>query len=213
MLGLAAGGTARAHTGHTQRGGGVHPAPPSVHPLVLEDDACFAPHFEEVWQNQVQLLRQHRDKWDVVLLGYFEVIDPIPASPVQGVPLRTLGTKAGSFFGMHGYLVTRRGAAILREHAFPLEVQVDAYLLTLQQIGWLRLFLLDGPEIIHQCLGQTEPGIAHQFQPLVLTCPTPASVSSSHTWHVRALLVVLLGVTAWMVVRGWRHAPCVIPED
>ena len=48
------------------------------------------------------------------------------------------------------YAITQAGAAVLRRYAFPLELQSDGYLLTLQQLGALRLFLLPR-SVANQC--------------------------------------------------------------
>lgn len=44
----------------------------------------------------------------------------------------------------------------------------------LQQLGFLRLFLIDTKEIVHQCLGQTETGIDHHFSG-ACSCKQPCS--------------------------------------
>ena len=100
---------------------------------------------------------------------------------VHGVPLNTLEPGQGRFFGTHAYLVSRSGAALLRLYAYPIESrgsdqpsrlrpsQVDAYMLVLQQLGRLRLYLLEGDQPVHQCRGDVEKGIVHHFQPV--QCP------------------------------------------
>ena len=110
--------------------------------LILKDDACFdEKKFRSTWDLKVQpLRRQSYPAWDVLLLGFFETSGHVDTW-IHDVNVRTL-EPGGSFFGGHGYLVTRKGAAILREHAFPIEVHVDAFMLTLQQLGHLRLFLV-----------------------------------------------------------------------
>jgi len=167
--------------------------------LILEDDACLAPDFLDTWNGAIRALRAplHRD-WDVLLLGYFQVQGDEPAV-VHGVPVRRFRAGA-SFFGTHGYLITRRGAAICRAHALPLEVQVDAYLLTLQQLGRLRLYLVGAEECVTQCLGRTEPGIDHRYQPRGAAClapPPPASPRRLLAWCAATLLVLGLVVVWW----------------
>lgn len=132
--------------------------------LILEDDACFGPQFTSTWNTVIRALRLPRfPEWDVVMLGYYELHGQDVAI-VHEQRLKTL-KPGGGFFGTHAYLVTRRGAAILRQNAFPLEIQTDAYMITLQQLGSLRLFLVDGEEVMSQCLGGTEQGISHEFTP------------------------------------------------
>ena len=147
--------------------------PPERHGvvLVLEDDACFVRDFAERWWAEVEPLLAVPQQWDVLMLGYFGVNGPTPAvqlAATDGPAVRTLGPGA-SLFGTHGYLVTRRGAALLRQHAFPLELQVDAFMLILQQIGRLRLYLVGevGEEgMIRQCGGAAmEASIDHGYVP------------------------------------------------
>jgi GR25 family glycosyltransferase involved in LPS biosynthesis len=160
--------------------------------LVLEDDACFTDGFTSAWSDRIATLRTvpHR-LWDVLLLGHVQVQN-MDRVTVHGQELLCPKPGEGAFFGTHAYLVTRQGAAILRQYAFPLEVQVDAYMLVLQQIGLLRLYLLDdqGGEVVQQCIGSTEPGILHGFRP-----PQP-SISQVFTRHCPYVHVVILGATA-----------------
>lgn len=94
--------------------------PPNVpSALILEDDACFDPTFVEVWTKKVVPLRQQNfPNWDVIMLGFFEVSGDV-AAVVHGIDVRRID-RGGSFFGMHGYLINRHGAAVLREHAYPI---------------------------------------------------------------------------------------------
>ena len=43
-------------------------------------------------------------------------------------------------------------------------------MLVLQQLGRLRLYLLEGDQPVHQCRGDVEKGIIHHFQPV--QCPS-----------------------------------------
>lgn len=144
----------------------AQPPDQTPHCLVLEDDACFPPDFvARVWDSPA--LRGLRAQsphgpWDVLMLGYFNArgLQPLGAAAAGDVPLHTV-RPGGVFYGTQAYLLTRRGAAILREHVFPLEIQSDAYILVLQQLGWLRVLLT---RVVEQCAGSTEPGIQHGFR-------------------------------------------------
>lgn len=126
----------------------------------------------------------HLREWDVLLLGFVDVHNAAPVV-VQGQTLWTL-LPGGSLFGTHAYLVTRRGAAILRQYAFPVEVQVDAYMVTLQQLGRLRLYMVDEREVVEQCLSSTEKGIDHAYVPATLpTVMAACSANPRLRWMLR----------------------------
>lgn len=173
--------------------------------LVLEDDVCFATNFAAVWRERVERLVQPNvlPAWDALMLGFFEVRGHFPIS-VGGVNgIRAL-SNGGSFFGTHAYLVTRHGAALLRRSAYPIEVQVDAYMLILQQIADIRLYLVHEREIVWQCLGYHEQGIRHRFNPLrvSLRLMQPYQGRAAVGCAVLLLLVLLLV----LVVCRWRRA-------
>ena len=87
--------------------------------LVVEDDACFDSTFQATWRSTVEpLIQRPNPNWDVMLLGFFGVQGDV-AVVVDDVPVRRLGP-GGHFFGTHGYVVTRHGAALLRDRAFPI---------------------------------------------------------------------------------------------
>lgn len=62
---------------------------------------------------------------------------------------------------MHAYLVTQRGAATLAKHAVPIDHQADGLMLTLSELGMLRLFALP-QSVAAQCLdGEDKQGAWH----------------------------------------------------
>lgn len=157
--------------------------------LILEDDACFGPHFRSEWDRRISRLLDAPGPraWDVLMLGFDALTNATPAA-VGGQPLRTLAP-GGSLFGTHAYIVSREGAARLRRHAVPMEMQTDAYLVCLQQLGVLRLFVLPSHPTVTQCLGATERGIAHGYR--------PSAEDSIRT------------ATAYLL--GYSHAPSSVP--
>lgn len=171
--------------------------------LVIEDDACFpAGFYASVWrdaaiQRYLGPQRAAADPgWDVVTLGYFQGKGLERADGGDTLAVHRI-RPGGTFFGTQAYLVSRRGAGALRLHAFPMEVQVDAYLLVLQQLGWLRLFLIDA---VHQCKGGTEPSIQHWYRG---DHRRHLFARHPHSSMVGALLVVVVaaGAVVWLC---WR---------
>ena len=193
--------------------------------LVLEDDACFRAGFvDAVWNcPALQHLRRQtfHGGWDVVVLGYFHAsgLRAVPSTmlDVHDTRFQTL-SRGGGFFGTHAYLVSRRGAAVLRQHAFPLEIQADAYLrsgatrrlawprcrpVVLQQLGWIRLFLVDA---VDQCIGNIEGGIDHAFQEAPPLRQWVVSLRDRQHHHCVMIMAALLFVlfATWAVCYA-RH--------
>lgn len=204
----------------------AHPEHP--HCLVLEDDACLPDGFHARVLNG-PTVRRLRDQsfhggWDLLMLGYFEGHGLYPVAGAAAGPghhpLMTL-RPGGTFFGAHAYLVSRHGAAVLREHAFPMELQVDGYMVVLQQIGWLRLYLVDA---VHQCIGGTERGISHGFK-VDMVCSRLCSrllspgLAPDGSWRHRALALwlalALVAALAIVVLVVWvvrRRGPDYPPQ-
>ena len=186
--------------------------------FILEDDACFESNFAEEWaKHVVPLLKPRHREWDVLVLGYFAVLGDTPAS-LHGTSVRTLAPEGG-YFGGHGYILTRHGATILRQHAFPVEVQVDHHMAILQQLGLLRLYLVgahhpcappgrrDAVEsMVKQCMSGLERGIDHGFQPVsslnrvqVMDLSRRMSLLCMGVLYV--LLIVLLALVGYALYR------------
>lgn len=120
--------------------------------LVLEDDACFD---KAEWPQAVNttlgpLMRNTKD-WDVVVIGYFNEGNRQERIKVCGLPMFT----TQHFFGTHSYLVTQSAARKLLSYSFPIEQQSDGFLLTMGQLGYIRLYLLDN-SIVDQCMNSQD---------------------------------------------------------
>lgn len=172
--------------------------------LILEDDACFddVPRIRDVWQSVV--VPRLRDEnptgtvWDALVLGHFAVQGPRVYHPVGD--RRRLMT-VDSFFGAHAYVLTRRGAQILRDNVFPINEQADGLLLTLQQIGALRLYLLP-TSLVSQCMDGADRAQTVTHTHVVL--PSLDEI----VWY-RIVTVVLSLTVALLVYRGLVHT-CVV---
>lgn len=137
--------------------------PPTItSALILEDDVCFRPGFRNTWETVVRpLLLPGEDdddddgkdpSWDIILLGFMAIERPV-SRRIARMPMRSLG-RGGYFCGMHAYLLHRRGAEALVATALPMDIQVDGYVLILQQLGRLRLYMIDSEdEVVWRLLG------------------------------------------------------------
>lgn len=125
-----------------------HPEHPAV--LILEDDACFD-HlvFPAAVDTVISPLLAATEDWDVVVLGYFNDGNREEQLAINGVPVFI----TDHFFGGHAYMITQRAANILLANVFPIEEQSDGFILTLGQLGLLRVFLYN-KSIVNQCINQ-----------------------------------------------------------
>jgi GR25 family glycosyltransferase involved in LPS biosynthesis len=144
--------------------------------LVLEDDACFDtnafPDAMTRWIHPLMIMPQH---WDCVILGYFAVEGPMKPMVVENLEL----SMASQFFGAHAYMISQHGAATLLQHVYPIDQQVDGYLLTLHQIGILRMFMMP-VSVVSQCMDMVQRDGSHHthtVMPIDVT-PTPDRLPS-----------------------------------
>lgn len=115
--------------------------------IVLEDDVAFVD--DAVAHLDAVLPRLPADL-DVLFLGCFlcaSGADSIAPHEQGVVPVR-------QFAGTHAYLVTRRGAQTLLDHAFPVKFHVDTTMSVLAASGLLRAYALRS-DIAHQRGGET----------------------------------------------------------
>jgi hypothetical protein len=168
--------------------------------LVLEDDACMEPHFAATFEHTVLPLLEVPDRWDCLFLGYFQpTAEEAPvtiATPRGPVRLRVIT----QFFGSHAYILSRRAAAVLRDHAFPLDQQSDAIFLTLRDLGLLRVYCLPTP-IVTQCMDAVDRmGSRHTHR-----LATPGGGCGGGHWWVLLLRYALVAGVAVAVAGLYRR--------
>lgn len=181
-----------------------HPEFPAV--LVLEDDACFDKTvFPSALDTVIAPLLAATDEWDVMVLGYYMDGNRVEQLSINGVPVFS----TDHFFGGHAYFITQQAASVLLEHAFPIEEQSDGLILTLGQLGLLRLYLLHR-SIISQCInafdregGFHTGSVSNQAQTVVvIRNPLNADQDLVQLSFLPTIFVVLLVVSV-CVVLGW----------
>ena len=144
--------------------------------LVLEDDACFDtnafPDAMTRWIHPLMIMPQH---WDCVILGYFAVEGPMKPLVCENLELAV----ASQFFGAHAYMISQHGAATLLRYVFPIDQQVDGYILTLHQIGILRMFMMP-VSVVSQCMDMVQrDGSHHTHTVMLLETPVVADPASN----------------------------------
>ena len=99
--------------------------------LILEDDATFNP---DELRNMVNLLLQHKDKWDYVNLdphreGNGKVITKLSEKHTLLVPRQRVWMATGQ-------LINRKAAATLVKHALPIVMPLDHYIYRSWELGY-----------------------------------------------------------------------------
>ena len=163
--------------------------------LILEDDACLGADFVEAFRAAVLPLSLATAAWDCLILGYSAVAQPHSdrEALVAGVRVQ----RPRSFFGAHAYCVTRAGARILLDHAFPMDHQADGLFLTLSDLGLWRMYMLPH-SVASQCINEEDrqgSWHTHVKVPLVLTAAADLKWSNLTWWMsttAACLMVVCL---------------------
>lgn len=95
--------------------------------VVFEDDAVVLPQKRRVLSKIAPMLREHRDQWDLVLLGG-RLTDPGP-SVIEGPLKDDLFKVNGPFYGTQAYWISNRGARFLLDKTErPLTAQLDSWI-------------------------------------------------------------------------------------
>lgn len=103
--------------------------------VVLEDDTVLVPDIQDHLHRLVRIMPRDTD---IVLLGCYlcgSSPTPVPAH-------RQSVVKSYQFSGTHAYLVTRRGAQRLLEHAYPVAFHIDMVIGHLSRQGRVNLYRL-----------------------------------------------------------------------
>lgn len=98
--------------------------------IVFEDDASVPSDAAERFDGVLSTMPSPAE-WDVWLLGVVKVLEQRPPSRMFGPGW----SRVTNWFGTQAYLVTRRGAARLLDHAYPMTAQIDAYMAYMSALG------------------------------------------------------------------------------
>ncbi len=107
--------------------------------FILEDDASIAPDTMYRIQQSLQYLPTD---YDVLLFGFIGYPTPLPSKS-------NAWSQVKRFYGMQGYLITRKAAKALLEKMGPMECQLDTFVFqTADKVG-LKIYA-HFPPIVHQ---------------------------------------------------------------
>jgi len=107
--------------------------------LVFEDDAEMD---KDLYKKTAEHL-DFPDNWDVILLGYVSLMD-YENGPRPGL------LQVRDFWGLHGYLISRRGVAnMMLYRDMPISLQIDIFMSKLASENKLRVYAID-PPLVHQ---------------------------------------------------------------
>ena len=99
--------------------------------LIFEDDISFQPNFKDVFQNSI--LPNIPENSDIIFLDVCRNFERIEYNKIFD--------KIGNlFFGLHAYIITRKGASTLLQKSFPIEIQLDSYISKYAELNNLNLY-------------------------------------------------------------------------
>lgn len=143
--------------------------------LVLEDDALFTPDD----MRKIERIKHFPAGWHMWVMGgdllHFSRLDDT-------------WVQVGEFHHTHALLLTRDGVKVLRDSAYPIEVQIDGYMGFLSTLGRLK--------------------IIHTFDVAIGTLSSRADISHQILWvfsDVITLLAALTAVSAIVALLYFRH--------
>lgn len=104
--------------------------------VIFEDDARIHPKiYKQLIKSIVEKEGRFPDDWDVILLGHWCKMCQSSFSPEIGV--------AKYFWGLHGYMVSQKGAQKLLQHREPeITMQIDHYMSYLSQKNLLNIYAI-----------------------------------------------------------------------
>jgi len=100
--------------------------------LIFEDDVSFKSGFKEKLQTVLKNIPQDAD---AVMLDVFVNFQPLQYDDTYTQIL-------GQFWGLHGYIMTQKGAKKLLEYAFPMEIQLDSYMGFSASLNRVKLYVV-----------------------------------------------------------------------
>lgn len=157
-------------------------------------------------QERVQLALDHKDEWDMVLLGYRLKNYYLKDTHLTSTHGNFKRGKHG-FQGAHGYMVTKKAAQTLMKYFYPIEYQVDAYFSMLVYLNKLRIWY-DTKKPIRVMFGSkttTQTGNSGHLSfchgaPFVLT---PGYISFYVAFAILFVLVIVF-VTLYVLKRNQK---------
>lgn len=124
--------------------------------LVFEDDAEMDP---DIYKKTAERL-EFPGEWDVILLGHVRLAD-YEMGPRPGL------LRVRDFWGLHGYLISRRGVAKMMLYKdMPISLQIDIFISKLATEEKLEVYAID-PPIVFQ--GNFGTDLQMRITPKVLT--------------------------------------------
>jgi GR25 family glycosyltransferase involved in LPS biosynthesis len=111
--------------------------------LVFEDDAEMDP---AIYKKTAERL-EFPGEWDVILLGHVRLAD-YEKGPRPGL------LRVRDFWGLHGYLISRRGVAKMMLYKnMPISLQIDIFMSKLATEGKLDVYAIDPPIVFQGNFG------------------------------------------------------------
>lgn len=114
--------------------------------VIFEDDAKIYP---TIYQNLIKYIVEDGgpfpDDWDVILLGHW---------CKKCEPVNKFYSNAKYFWGLHGYMVSQKGCAIMMKYREPdISLQIDHFMSLLSQKGVLKILAVHPSYVVTSNFG------------------------------------------------------------
>jgi GR25 family glycosyltransferase involved in LPS biosynthesis len=163
--------------------------------VVFEDDTIVNDEYLKKIDSLVPLLP---NSWDMWLLGRH-------AWAYSGIPLskKSKWSKVKKFTGAHAYILSRKGAELLLQEAFPIETHIEYYICSCVQLKGLKLIQHDDLRMKYS-MELTQSSDSDTFDsykscPVCIipdTFPSTGMYLSPHTLERATISVLALGIVA-----------------
>lgn len=125
--------------------------------IIFEDDLKVCDEFAVKLANAITTVPSDCDVLSFGYLGLLEKSDcddsgvtTISKNNLGQINFQDLFKSSSFFFGLQGYYISNQGMKKLLQHAFPIEVHLDAYIALAAKQGWINLYFTK-KSMVQQC--------------------------------------------------------------
>jgi len=172
-----------------------------AHYVIFEDDAELRRPREAV----ERVLRDARQVgFDVLLLGWRMPLDTLLLRRTEPHAPGFDALVAPRFYETHAYAITRRAARVMLREAYPLELQIDAYMGAQRARHGLRFLLPQGGPLVRQRRSILQSTVQCDLMRQCAVCRLPPLLRSG--WATLVVVVIVAALIACLSSR--RTAAC-----
>lgn len=115
--------------------------------IIFEDDLKVCDDFAV---KLVDAIANVPSDCDVLSFGYLGLLEKSDCDSGDTTISKDLFKSSSFFFGLQGYYISHQGMKKLLQHAFPIEVHLDAYIALAAKQGWINLYFTKN-SMVQQC--------------------------------------------------------------